>query len=169
MEKVCLSCGNHYDAQSQNCPKCFNGNAYMSAPFNDAESLLDVWSRTDEAYQHVQIAESLISGGQYELAKKELNTAISIDPNYDFSYATMGMLYVGQKKYQEAIPWFQKVLELQPRECKGITEILALILVGYQRVDEAIEILDRKLHFCPGDPHAQETLDYIINRDLEKD
>jgi tetratricopeptide (TPR) repeat protein len=159
--KVCLSCNHQYDAELNACPKCGSINSMMSVPTSDAQSLLDFLGKTDEAYEHVKTAQLLMKGKKYQQAKSELETAIRIDPKYDFSYAIMGMLCCDQEQYYEAIPWFKKVLELQPKECKGITEILATILAATGKKEEAIKILKKKLSVYPNDEKTQEILGKI--------
>ncbi len=57
--------------------------------------------------------------GDAEQGLVELNTAISLDPTYPFSYLNRGGYYLDRKMYDSAIKDFQTVLSLMPNYTKA--------------------------------------------------
>jgi tetratricopeptide (TPR) repeat protein len=51
---------------------------------------------------------------QYAKAETALRKAIELNPKDRFAYSNLGNACLGQKKYEEAIPFFLKQIEIVP-------------------------------------------------------
>ncbi|HVS93770.1 MAG TPA: hypothetical protein VHE59_17145 [Mucilaginibacter sp.] len=56
---------------------------------------------------------------QFDQAEQCLLTAISINPNDAGLYESMGFLKLDQKQFDLAIPWFEKIIMINPTEPDG--------------------------------------------------
>jgi tetratricopeptide (TPR) repeat protein len=53
--------------------------------------------------------------GRFDLALKELQTALWLDPNFNYAYLNLGMIRLLQSDVEEALRCFHKVLEFEPQ------------------------------------------------------
>lgn len=93
-------------------------------------------------------------------AEKEFKTAISIDPNLDLAYYMLGGVYYTAKNYKDALPVYQKALEVSQNEAlkNNIKEsmkiaYLQLGIASYKekKYDAAIESFNKANELVPYD------------------
>jgi serine/threonine-protein kinase len=58
-----------------------------------------------------------LSLGRYDEAEKALRRAINIQPS-PAAYSNLGFCYFLRRQYADAVPWFEKATELQPKDDK---------------------------------------------------
>ena len=83
----------------------------MTGNLEKAQQIFELWART---YPREIKAPSLLSGmvypvfGKYEKAVEAAKTAIAIDPEFPFSYATLATAYQFLNRLQEADSVYQR-------------------------------------------------------------
>jgi len=77
-----------------------------------------------EAMQHVNRGANLFSRGRWAEAEKEFKMAAKIDPMNATAHGNIGWLFLRQERFDEAIRWLEKALELNPN-LKGAAEGLS--------------------------------------------
>jgi tetratricopeptide (TPR) repeat protein len=80
----------------------------------DAVSGLEAMAKQAEAAQHVTRGAHAILQGHYVQAEEDLRKAIAINPLNATAHANMGDIFRRQGRYAQAIPWFERALELDP-------------------------------------------------------
>jgi len=91
--------------------------------------------------------------------KKELETSIALDPNYADAYSLLAFAQSSSGDHDGALQSARKALNLSPRN-EGYLFNLAQILMGAQKVDEAIALLQNlaKSQNAEMSTRAQQTL-----------
>ncbi len=122
--KECLSCHSPVEDLRHVCPRCGGTMFVQALSAQDALSALDAMQSQAEAAQHVDRSVQLILQGRYAEAESELKNAIKINPMNATAHGNMGSVFLRQGRPEEAIPWLEKALELNPR-LEGVPEALA--------------------------------------------
>jgi curved DNA-binding protein CbpA len=65
-------------------------------------------------------AEELIGNNSLDMAKKELQDAIKLDPNHSYSHALLGSVYLKQNQLTVAKVHINKALQLDPQQSKAL-------------------------------------------------
>ncbi|WP_084639575.1 J domain-containing protein [Geitlerinema sp. PCC 9228] len=65
-------------------------------------------------------AEELIASNSLDMAKKELQDAIKLDPNHAYSHALLGSVYLKQNQLTVAKVHINKALQLHPQQSKAL-------------------------------------------------
>ena len=81
--------------------------------------------------------------GRAEFADAEANCrkAIAAEPRYVEAFGVLGMIYVGQKRSQDAVDAFRKAIEIEPNDPAAYSN-LAVPLMVLGETDEAQRSLD---------------------------
>ena len=96
-----------------------------------------------------ELGDSYAKQGESEKADSVLRRAIEIRPDDWVGHQKLGMLFVNQFRFDEAILEFQRVLQLTPENYfQGYTD-LAGIYLYQRRFDEARELLDQSIAIKP--------------------
>ena len=122
--KKCIKCDNEVEELTHVCPKCGGKTFIGSYSAEDALSALDTIKHQSEAAQHVDKSAELFITGRFEEAKKELETALKLNPMNPTAHGNMGVILLKQGKAKEAIPWLEKALQLNP-DLEGIPQALS--------------------------------------------
>ena len=116
-----------------------------------------------KAYKHMQrsfeirptvdfyqtMASTLVVEGKHDAAENYIDTAIQIDPFSAINFHLKGFIFYGREKFEEAIAYFDKSLQLKPDAQLSLPEWgQSLILMG--RKEEALAFYEN-LPDLPGD------------------
>ncbi len=116
-----------------------------------------------KAYEHMQrsfdirptvdfyqtMASTLVVEGKHDAAENYIDTAIQIDPFSAINFHLKGFIFYGREKFEEAIAYFDKSLQLKPDAQLSLPEWgQSLILMG--RKEEALAFYEN-LPDLPGD------------------
>lgn len=98
-------------------------------------------------------------------ALKEIQQKLPNDPN---SYSNIGLWYLRNKTYSEAIVNFKKAMEIDPKGCHGGNLGETYMMLG--SYDKAIQEFTKHLKLCPDDSLSYEMLArcYFKKGDLKK-
>jgi Tfp pilus assembly protein PilF len=105
------------------------------------------------ATTHEIVAMLLMDKGQFDLARKEFETALQIYPGDPHTLATYGVLEARQGNYQEAGRKMEKAFSMIGRENLAYDEIavnLAVIYAQTDHMDSALALLNREVAESPG-------------------
>ena len=128
------------------------------------EKAIDDFNKTQE-YGPVYVLTDVLGGraqaygkmGNVELALKDLNNAIAIRPNSLGDYNNRGIVYLGAKRYPEAIDDFLKAIEIGPHFTSAFNNRgIAYLELG--SFDMAISDFQTVLARDPGSISAMENL-----------
>lgn len=86
--------------------------------------------------------------GNFKDAIVELETALSINPNYAHTHATLGMIYVNQRMFNKAIDYFKKALDINPNLVSGHVNLSSTYIV-MKMLDKAIAHAETALSINP--------------------
>ena len=86
------------------------------------------------------------NAGQYDLAIRQLNQTIELDPHNYRSYMFLGLALYGSGRYQEAIAAFQKALSIKPDNLEAPAYMGMAKASGGDRpaADETFRFADRR-------------------------
>ncbi len=104
-------------------------------------------TRIDQALAISQNANQLFTQGLYLEAAQEFKRSSELDPLEFSYYENVGASYFSARQYEQALPYFKKVVEeLNPKS--GKSEYLwAISLVNLNRRDEACSLLEQSKAF----------------------
>lgn len=100
-------------------------------------------STNRRAQQQYEKSIKHLQRNDYSEAVRDLEKAVALDPKFAAAYQQLGDIYRHQQKYSEAVPYYERVMELNP----GLTPLTrfglgeALLLTG--RYQEAVPHLER--------------------------
>ena len=115
------------------------------------------------AHSHYLLAKVLVEGNEPEKAMEELNTAISLRPDYAEAFLAQGLMRKQQSNNVEAIAAFNKAVALSPEDFDAQYELgTAYLRAG--DASQAVTHLRRAAKLKPGD---RSTL-YQLCRALQK-
>jgi tetratricopeptide (TPR) repeat protein len=74
------------------------------------------WINVDQLGQSLEARNGIAYRGQknYEMALKEMNTAMRLNPNSAMVYNNMGTIYTEMNDFKKAIPYYERALQLTP-------------------------------------------------------
>jgi tetratricopeptide (TPR) repeat protein len=90
---------------------------------DEALKFLDNYGKGIEARDSVNEGAKLFMAGNYIAAEAKFKEAIATNPKNAVAHANIGNIYFKRKQYQNAIPWLEKALTLDPA-IKGVIECL---------------------------------------------
>jgi hypothetical protein len=70
--------------------------------------------KREAAEAHAFEAQSFFEMGMFEDARGKLKEAVGADPTYDQGYNLIGVTYYVRDRYDEALEWYKKALEINP-------------------------------------------------------
>jgi tetratricopeptide (TPR) repeat protein len=85
-----------------------------------------------EVVQHIQAGISAEKLGQHDTAISEFDKATALDPDFAIAYVDLATVYMGQRKYSEALAPLKRAVLLDP-DVPGAQDMLgfALLFQGY--------------------------------------
>ncbi|MBC8367285.1 protein kinase [bacterium] len=116
-----------------------------------------------------ELGDSYAKRGDAEKADSILKQAIAIRPDDWVGHQKLGLFYVDQFRFEEAIAEFQQVQELTPQNYfRGYTD-LAGVYLYLRRGEEAAELLNRSIEIKPSyDALSNLGTYHYMNEDYEK-
>ena len=115
--KECISCHNKVEDLLHKCPHC-GGGSFMSFS-QDAAALLrdatDAMLKQKKANEHNDSGGRLMMQGHYAEGEKEFRQAIEANPLNATAHSNLGVALYKQGRLEEAIPWLEKALSINPR------------------------------------------------------
>ena len=129
---------------------CLGNVAFGIGKYEDAvreyQHALELDPNSDYALgQLAQVYEKL---GNAAAAEDTYKKAIAIRPAYWAVYNWMGVFYIEQARYNQAVEMFQKVIELAPDNYRGYSN-LGGVYVYEGRYSDAIKVLNRSIELRP--------------------
>lgn len=119
---------------------------------------------------HVALGVALNAVGFSQEAIQELKKAISLNPYAGEAYLNIGHIYFTQGKYEEAMPFFQKAMQLRPRLAPVAHNNLGALYFNIGKTEEAFKELREALRERPvyARPHYNFGLYYLNKGELDK-
>ena len=122
--KTCVSCDRRVEELLHTCPHCGSDGFASGGSADEALAMLDGMQRQAEAARLVDRGAQLIMAGDYDGAETALSQALAVNPMNATAHANMGGLHLRRGLPEQAIPWLEKALEINPR-LEGVQEALA--------------------------------------------
>jgi superkiller protein 3 len=97
--------------------------AVLGGSYSSAHQQADALSRVDGLEGALAHAEIYFQEGNKGRAQEFLRKAIAANPRDSRAYHKLGVLYLLDKKYDEAIPQLKKHVELDPRSATGFYDL----------------------------------------------
>jgi tetratricopeptide (TPR) repeat protein len=95
-------------------------------------------TKKDKAQELYHRAVEIFQQGEEEWALDLLERSIAIDPNLADAYESLGVILGRMEKYDEAIQWMDRLIEVDPKSVMGHTN-KSLYLMKLGRIEEAEE------------------------------
>lgn len=90
-----------------------------------------------------EVANDLTNDGEFEAAIEALKLAVETDDQDWFIINNLGFAYLQRSRPAEAMPWFQRSLQLNSEAHSSLTGV-AICLAVEGKIDEAIQMVDRQ-------------------------
>lgn len=102
-----------------------------------------------------------VGAGKYGLAENAARRAIAADAGAYRAYQILGIALEGQGKYKEAETAFRQALDSWQGDAIPVMNNLALNLTNQERLDEAIEIMEKAKALAPNRVEVERNLRII--------
>jgi tetratricopeptide (TPR) repeat protein len=86
--------------------------------------------------------------GRYDEAKKYLNQALRISPDYSATYYLLADILLKEQNFKEAVPYFRKAVAAKPDDVDARIG-LGQALTGLERLEEALNELQEAARIAP--------------------
>ncbi len=80
----------------------------------------------EQMVQHLFNAQSFAQKADYEKAQLEIDSAIKISPKFARAYSMRGTIYYLQSNFLESLKWYEKALEVDPKNQDSMKMITVL-------------------------------------------
>lgn len=130
--KKCVSCGTEYEQSRGRCPKCGTVTSIQSLTAQGALSYFDSMTKGSRSGDLVNEGLHLFREGKYAEAEAKYKQAIETFPENEVAHGNMGHVLLKQGKIEEAIPWLEKALQLDPH-LDGVPETLKQARVAMRK------------------------------------
>jgi len=87
-------------------------------------------------------------------AMRHFNLASRIEPEIPESFARIGEIYLLQKKFELADPYFRRAVELNPRSAQVFKNLGVLNFYHLNKPKQGLAFFSRSLTLDPGQPEA---------------
>lgn len=118
--KECLSCHAKIEDLLHTCPNCGGSSFVMYGGQEVADAIL----KQIKAREHNDRGGQFMMQGNYIEAEKEFRQAVESNPLNAAAHSNVGLSLYKQGQIEEAIPWLEKALSINPRH-EGAREALA--------------------------------------------
>ncbi len=124
----------------------------------------------NKARPHIALGLALNAVGLTEEAMQEFKKAITISRHAGEAYLNIGHIYFIKGKYEEAIPFFHKAMQLRPRLAPVAHNNLGALYFNIGKTEKAFKELQEALRIRPfyARPHYNFGLYYLNKGDLDK-
>jgi non-specific serine/threonine protein kinase len=126
---------------------------------------IELKENSDEAHEWLGFVYMHL--GLFDMAMGEYRKALTINPGAPFATGRVGMTYLYDGKYQEALSWLRKIPEDFNPETIGMQTAIALFYLG--KMNEAVPILDKVGKTFPEDPFLLSTQAMIFAADGKRE
>jgi tetratricopeptide (TPR) repeat protein len=114
--------------------------------------------------------------GNNNQAVNEFKYVLELDENYFDAYYNLGLVYLDEKKYYEALSMFNKTVDLAPKDFKGHVQ-MGTSYRHLKMYDQALESYSEANRLAPGNVEiiyqigivAEELEDYAMAAEIYKD
>ena len=115
----------------------------------DGEAEMTKADSVQMAKRHLSFGDRYLKSEQYEDAETQLVKSWAYDPTRGTTARRLGRLYYKIENYDEAINWYRKAIELQPKSkyTKGAYSDLAGVYIIQEESEEAIGCYEALLEF----------------------
>lgn len=117
-----------------------------------------------DAEQYINLGNRLGSLGRAGEAEELYKKALALAPHSEFPYYNLGILFKNSEKYEQALPYFEKTISINPsfNAAKGhlyeIYNNLANRAARAGKSDEAVELYKKAIANVPGSAYAHYNL-----------
>jgi tetratricopeptide (TPR) repeat protein len=119
------------------------------------EKLLAVDARAFKA--HLALAEIDLAQGDPIAAERRIAVALALQPSWPPAFERMGAALSRQRRYREAVSWFERALAARPDDGEAL-EGLAAALVECGRMEKAVECWEKAVTLGRGSAQVHESL-----------
>ncbi|MFQ5704466.1 MAG: tetratricopeptide repeat protein [Gemmatimonadales bacterium] len=114
--------------------------AFRDKRYGEAVDLFRIYTEkhADNVWGHYMLGLSARRSGNAELAEREFDTALEIDPRHVKSLINLSRVFLGSDRPDEALDKLEQVLDVDP-ESSDAFRLRGVALTDLGRVDEAIE------------------------------
>lgn len=123
-----------------------------------------------QARKHLSFGARYLRNKQYEDAEAQLLRSWSYDPKKGQTAYHLGKLYNETEKYDEAVTWFKKTLDLDPKSgnAKNAWYYLSQIYLMQESRPEAIQAFEALLGFSPERERVLLYLHHLVSLYVEE-
>jgi putative PEP-CTERM system TPR-repeat lipoprotein len=105
-----------------------------------------------------------ISQGNLEAAHRTLSALLAAHPNDPELWLYMGWLANSEKNYPQALEYFRKVVDAQPRNVVALNNLAYLLASQSNQYDEALKYAQQVKELAPDNPGVDDTIGWIMYR-----
>src|SRR5258708_7024560 len=105
------------------------------------------------AKMHEALGATYVELGQLDLARKELQIALSIEPDFPYALEAYGLVESWKHNYQAAGPLLEKAFHLSRRDDPNYDDMAVNLAAVYLQTDQAskaLDLLNREISEAPG-------------------
>lgn len=106
------------------------------------------------------LADAYHHQGKYMISLRELNALESYIPDEDTTYLHRGMILMELERFEEAIPYFEKVIQLKPNVIEAY-ELLVGLYSNAGNFEKGIPLAERALLVSPDNPDILAALKFM--------
>lgn len=149
--------------------------------FNRARQVLQPFTEGKNAYPDavMELAMTQLSLGQYKEAELTARKAVELDPNSGRAYLALGTALDAQNYHEQAEVAFRRGIDKWKGDPAPIMNNLALNLASQNKLDQAIDMLNKAKEISPGRVELERNLriittlregadDFLIKQENEK-
>lgn len=99
----------------------------------------------------------------FEAAKQSMMRSLALKPDYSKTYLELGFAYDKLNKYDSAIFYYQKAVDLDPKSHVGYNGIAAVYRDRYKNIPTAMEWYQKTISLNPSERKANFGMGYCLN------
>jgi len=102
---------------------------------------------------HETLGATYVEVGQLDLARKEFQNALNIDPNYPYALEAYGLVESWKRNYQAARRLLERAFYLSQRDDPNYDDMAVNLAAAYMQTNDmgsALNLLNREISEAPG-------------------
>ena len=110
---------------------------------------------------YVMLANLYVSQNQQKQALDKLNALVALT-NSAAAWLQIGMIHDELKEYDQSRQAYEKLLDIEPDSLAGLNNLAVLYADRFNKLDQAYELAGKEQKLYPQEPHAADTLGWIL-------